>query len=194
MTPQNSRNNDRPREERCVVVGFSTSRATNSRGRRFEADKGQGRGASPRRLVALFGAAGLLGAANGCSSGLVMTLSTDIAPRDLRGAFLSLFRLVSDAGILVGSAVVGVVSDAFALHVACSATAVAALVAIAFLACCVEETRPPAAAADDDKAADAPRTLLESARRAAVPSRERRPAYARLAPEEEGDDGAGSPT
>ena len=124
-----------------------------------------------------------------------MTLSTDIAPRDLRGPFLSLFRLVSDAGILVGSAVVGVVSDAFALHVACSATAVAALVAIAFLACCVKETRPPAAAADDDdKAADAPRTLLESARRAAAPSRERRPAYARLAPEEEDDDGAESPT
>ena len=118
-------------------------------------------------------------------------MSTDLAPEDLRGPFLAMFRVVSDTGIILGSFAVGAVSESYALHAACSGAAVLALATLAFLYCAVAETRPPPPAPpDDDDPRDAP-SLLSAAKarvRAATP-RARPATYAILSPDDDDDDG-----
>ena len=146
---------------------------------------------APRRVAGLYGAAALLGAANGASSGLVMTMSTDLAPEDLRGPFLAMFRVVSDTGIILGSFAVGAVSESYALHAACSGAAVLALATLAFLYCVVAETRPPPPAppGDDDRR-DAPSLLSAAKARVRATTPRARPAtYAILSPDDDDDDG-----
>ncbi|WP_309135470.1 MFS transporter [Cellulomonas sp.] len=48
----------------------------------------------------------LLGAGNGVSSGLLMTLGSDVAPPDRRSAFLGVWRLLQDSGVAAGPLVV----------------------------------------------------------------------------------------
>lgn len=84
-------------------------------------------------LVFVHVAAAVIGAGNGCSSGLVMAMSTDVAPAALRGPFLGLFRVFSDAGIVVGSAAVGSLADAADVEAAASATAMVALATLGVL-------------------------------------------------------------
>ncbi|MGE0858577.1 MAG: MFS transporter [Gammaproteobacteria bacterium] len=52
--------------------------------------------------ASLLAAALLAGLANGLSSGIVMTLGTDLAPPDRRGEFLGVWRLLTDAGSVLG--------------------------------------------------------------------------------------------
>ena len=60
---------------------------------------GDGEGAPARRRLL---AALLAGLANGLSSGIVMTLGTDLAPPGRRGEFLGVWRLLTDAGSVLG--------------------------------------------------------------------------------------------
>ncbi|KAJ8610361.1 hypothetical protein CTAYLR_003859 [Chrysophaeum taylorii] len=101
----------------------------------------------------------LVGAGNGFASGLVMTISTDLAPEDNRGAFLSLFRLVSDLGIVVGADVSGFVADSFSLRVSCHVVAGIALFSFVFVLLAVPETlgtRDRVDGGDDDDAKPPP--------------------------------------
>lgn len=62
--------------------------------------------------------AGLIGLGNGLSSGTMMTLGADLAPQEGRSEFLGLWRLIGDAGFVVGPLLVGVVAGWFALPTA----------------------------------------------------------------------------
>jgi len=57
----------------------------------------------------LVAAAVLVGIANGLSTGIVMTLGTDLAPRERRSEFLGLWRLLTDVGTAAGPMVIGLV-------------------------------------------------------------------------------------
>lgn len=57
--------------------------------------------------------AGFIGFANALSSGTMMTLGSDLAPPHLRGEFLSIWRLIGDAGFVAGPMIIGVVAQTF---------------------------------------------------------------------------------
>ena len=57
-------------------------------------------------FYSLMAAAVLAGFANGLSTGIVMTLGTDLAPENRRGEFLGLWRLLTDFGTAAGPMVV----------------------------------------------------------------------------------------
>ncbi len=63
----------------------------------------------------LVGAAGLIGFANGLSSGTMMTLGADLAPQHQRIPFLSIWRLQSAIGFTLGPNAVGLVAQGFTL-------------------------------------------------------------------------------
>jgi MFS family permease len=69
-------------------------------------------------LVPLAGVVVLMGAANGLSNGLIMTIGADVAPAEGRAEFLGGFRLCHDVGMLAGPLVIGAVSAAAPLAVA----------------------------------------------------------------------------
>lgn len=60
-------------------------------------------------LYSLLAAAVLCGVANGLSTGIVMTLGTDLAPTDRRSEFLGLWRLLTDFGTTAGPMAIGIV-------------------------------------------------------------------------------------
>ena len=62
-------------------------------------------------FIALLLAASLIGFGNGLSSGGMMTLGADLAPRDGLSAFLGLWRLIGDGGRLSGPVCVGYIAD-----------------------------------------------------------------------------------
>lgn len=64
----------------------------------------------------------LLGVGNGISTGVVMTMGSDLAPPHQRGAFLGLWRVLSDAGVTGGPMLV-----AAAVHLAGLAVAAGAV-------------------------------------------------------------------
>jgi len=66
--------------------------------------------------VALAAVAAFIGFANGLSSGTMMTVGADLAPPDMRGEFLSLWRLIGDTGFVAGPMLVGFVAQAFVLQ------------------------------------------------------------------------------
>ncbi len=90
-------------------------------------------------------AASLGGLGNGLSTGSMMTLGADLAPREALAEFLALWHLIGDAGFVGGPLLVGFVADAAGLQP--SALAVGALggAAAAWFAWRVPETlkRPP---------------------------------------------------
>jgi MFS family permease len=65
--------------------------------------------------LALAGAAGLMGLANGLSSGANMTIGADASPAVGRAAFLGAWRLLSDVGTGLGPLAVGSITAATAL-------------------------------------------------------------------------------
>ena len=69
-------------------------------------------------LTGLIAIALLMGFANGIGSGTMLTLGTDLAPKDSPAEFLGLWRLLGDAGHLGGPLVVGAVADALGLMMA----------------------------------------------------------------------------
>lgn len=74
---------------------------------------------TPQMLMAV---AVLLGIANGLSTGIVMTLGTDLAPPARRGEFLGLWRLLTDFGSASGPMVISTVVALAPLSLAALAT------------------------------------------------------------------------
>jgi MFS family permease len=52
---------------------------------------------------------------NGLSSGLLMTIGTDLAPRAFAGQFIGVWHLICDGGALCGPLLLGILSDASSL-------------------------------------------------------------------------------
>jgi MFS family permease len=65
----------------------------------------------------------LLGFANGLSVGLVQIIGMDLSPADVRGEFLGVWRLISDAGWAAGPLLAGVMVDIASLSAASFSTA-----------------------------------------------------------------------
>ena len=84
---------------------------------------------------------GLLnGLGNGLGSGIVMTLGTDLSPKENAGEFLSIWFLVSALGGLVGPAIVGYVSDVLSMGAAAITTGGVGAAGGLFLFLFVKET------------------------------------------------------
>ena len=71
----------------------------------------------------------LISLGNGLSSGTMMTLGADLAPKQGRGEFLGLWRLIGDAGRSGGPAIVGAVADLVVLQAAAPVIAGAGFIA-----------------------------------------------------------------
>lgn len=82
----------------------------------------------------------VMGLANGLSSGTMMTLGADLAPRGAIGEFLGLWRLVGDGGTTGGPLIVGAVASALTLPSAALAMGLVGLAAAAVFAYGVPET------------------------------------------------------
>jgi MFS family permease len=89
----------------------------------------------------------LSGLGNGFSTGIFMTLGGDFAPRDGRGEFLGVWRLVGDVGAAAGPILIGGVAQMGGIAMACSATGGLGLLGVLVLWRFVPETlrrrRPP---------------------------------------------------
>lgn len=85
-------------------------------------------------------AACLIGLGNGLSSGTMMTLGADLSPKEGRGEFLGIWRLIGDGGRTGGPIVVGQVADVLALPTAAWAMAAAGACAALVFGLLVPET------------------------------------------------------
>lgn len=84
----------------------------------------------------------LVGIANGLTTGIVMTLGTDLAPRGERGAFLGLWRLLGDFGMAAGPLLVSAVATAAPLGLAALAVSAVGLLGTWTMWRFVPETLP----------------------------------------------------
>ena len=91
--------------------------------------------------TSLLVAAAIMGLGNGLGSGTMMTLGSDLAPRDAMGEFLGLWRLIGDGGNTGGPLVVGAVADLTGLGLAAIVLAGVGVLAAGNLAWFVPETR-----------------------------------------------------
>ncbi len=91
-------------------------------------------------FIALLLVASLLGFGNGLSSGAMMTLGADLAPRDALSEFLGLWRLIGDGGRMSGPVCVGYVADLLGLSPAALAIAGIGLSAAGIFLFLVPET------------------------------------------------------
>ena len=91
-------------------------------------------------FIALLFPASLLGFGNGLSSGAMMTLGADLAPRDALSEFLGLWRLIGDGGRMSGPVCVGYVADFLGLSPAALAIAGIGLSAAGIFLFLVPET------------------------------------------------------
>lgn len=82
----------------------------------------------------------VVGLGNGLSSGLVLTMGVDFAPRDTPGEFLGVWRFISDGGGASGPIVIGAVASATALATASVLTAGAGALGAFILIVFVRET------------------------------------------------------
>lgn len=89
--------------------------------------------------VTLAGA--VIGVGNGMSAGTLLTLGSDLAPPDIRAAFLAGFGSLQDLGGVLGPIIVGWSADAIGLEASAVALAVVLFAAIFHLAFVVGETR-----------------------------------------------------
>jgi MFS family permease len=92
-------------------------------------------------FVTLMLAAMVVGLGNGLSSGLMMTLGADLAPRGATGEFLGIWRLIGDVGAVMGPIAVGLVAASIGLSGGAWVLAVAGALAVFTLAVLVQETR-----------------------------------------------------
>ncbi len=83
----------------------------------------------------------VIGIGNGMSSGTMLTIGSDLAPRDIRGPFLAAIGSLQDVGKIIGPLVIGWSADAAGLDVSAVALAVVMFVAIGWLIVVVGETR-----------------------------------------------------
>ena len=98
-------------------------------------------------------AAVVLGLANGLSSGLLLTLGTDLAPAGNEGPFLGRFGAMHDIGRLIGPFVIGLLGELVGLDAAAVALAVVTLVGLGCVLAFVGETHPNQSEASPDQSA-----------------------------------------
>lgn len=91
-------------------------------------------------FYSLLGVSLLLGLANGFTAGIVMILGADLAPQDLRGEFLGVWRLISDLGWAGGPLLIGLLVDAVSLTVATFTVAGIGVLGLGVLVLLVDET------------------------------------------------------
>jgi MFS family permease len=91
-------------------------------------------------FAGLLAAAAVIGLGNGLGSGTMMTLGSDLAPREAMGEFLGVWRLIGDAGAMGGPVIVGAVADLLTLPAATLVIALAGAGAAAVFAWGVPET------------------------------------------------------
>lgn len=84
----------------------------------------------------------VIGFGNGLGSGSMLTLGSDLAPKESMGEFLGMWRLIGDTGHTGAPLVVGTIADALSLSMATLAIAGAGIGAALVLALLVPETRP----------------------------------------------------
>jgi MFS family permease len=81
-----------------------------------------------------------IGFANGLSSGTMMTLGADFAPSEMRGEFLSMWRLIGDVGFVGAPMMIGTVAQILALQTSIFAVATSGLGAALLFGLVVPET------------------------------------------------------
>lgn len=91
-------------------------------------------------FAGLLAASMLVGFGNGIGSGTMLTLGSDLAPRESMGEFLGMWRLIGDSGSSGAPLVVGSVADVLGLSPATWVIAVVGLVAAGILGTMVPET------------------------------------------------------
>ncbi len=84
----------------------------------------------------------VIGFGNGLGSGSMLTLGSDLAPKESMGEFLGMWRLIGDMGQTGAPLVVGTVADALSLSGATLVIAMTGFAAAAVLGLLVPETRP----------------------------------------------------
>lgn len=92
----------------------------------------------------------LLGAGNGLSSGIVVTMGADLAPRSHPEEFIGVWRILNDSGAAVGPAISGAVGGVSSLGTAAVLLAILGVVGIGIVWVLVPETlkRSPKPQAD----------------------------------------------
>lgn len=94
-------------------------------------------------FYSLLGVSLLAGFANGLGTGLLLTLGSDLAPRQARGEFLGVWRLIGDLGHAGGPLMIGVLIEVATLGLAAFATAGIGLASAAVMYWLVDETLRP---------------------------------------------------
>ncbi len=82
----------------------------------------------------------LSGVGNGISSGLVLTIGSDLSPPDNRGGFLGIWRFISDGGGAAGPTVMGIIANSYSLATASFSSGLIAIAGIIFMRFFVKET------------------------------------------------------
>jgi MFS family permease len=90
--------------------------------------------------TAVIGAGVIMGVGNGLSSGSMLTLGSDLAPRRDPAPFLSAIAVIQDVGKIIGPLVVGFVGAAFGLSASAVVLAILMLTVILWLLIVVGET------------------------------------------------------
>ena len=90
--------------------------------------------------TAAIGAGVIMGVGNGLSSGSMLTLGSDLAPRGDPAPFLSAIAVIQDVGKIIGPLVVGFVGAAFGLSASAVVLAALMLTVIVWLLTVVGET------------------------------------------------------
>lgn len=97
-------------------------------------------------------AGGIIGFGNGLSAGSLMTIGSDLAPREAPGPFLAAFSALHDSGQVAGPLIVGVLADAAGLGAAAVALGVVLLIGLGVVFVTIGETASahtgPASASD----------------------------------------------
>ncbi len=101
----------------------------------------------------LMGVSVLVALANGLGSGTMMTLASDLAPREAAAEFIGWWRLIGDAGMVGGPIVVGLVAQAASLGPAAVAVGAVGLAAAAWFGVRVPETLMPLSSGGEHRGA-----------------------------------------
>lgn len=94
-------------------------------------------------FITLLGCGLLAGFGNGLGSGINMTMGADFAPSSIRGEFLGVWRLMSDAGSFTGPLITGYIASSFMLAAAFPVSSAFGLLGIAIVMFGVKETMQP---------------------------------------------------
>jgi len=91
-------------------------------------------------FITLLSCAMLAGFGNGLGSGINMTMGADFAPSAIRGEFLGVWRLMSDAGSFTGPLITGYIASSFMLAAAFPVSSAFGVLGISLVLFGVKET------------------------------------------------------